>query len=569
MTPAHSDPSAPRIRKWTTTPLVYALGMALVFLGLNYPFIDALIKSQGGLTISNAWDTFTLLVALYALLFLLISLTAWKWVTKPIGYFLLLTAVPAAGAIANYGTEFTPLILRSVFSTDFAEATGFFSVRFAIEFLLLAALPCLLLSRVRIVFPPIGRLIVQKMIAVVAVLLVAIALYLPNQLLFNAFADNAANYRLKSMILPFNYLGALRGYVREELEARRPAEQRAEGDAAPTNAAAAAAVYTRTLPASGKRTVLILLLGESARARSFSLNGYSRETNPRLRNEGVISLSHVEACATATAQSVPCLFSSLGEKNFSYRRARETDNLLDVAKHAGYQVTWYENGMGTQSVTRSATVVKLGSYYHAERDRVLIDSLPSEEELVRSDKDQLIILHQRGSHGPDYAERYSAEFRRFAPDCDSSVLKSCSHDAVVNAYDNTILYTDANIADAIEYLKRLDDRFNTALLYVSDHGESTGEQGWYMHGLPKMIAPEDQTRVPLILWVSPGLEAAQKIDIECVRRRKDEPYSHDNVFHTTVGLLEIRTPDYKGALDVFHACRAATTPVPNGRATDP
>jgi lipid A ethanolaminephosphotransferase len=218
--------------------------------------------------------------------------------------------------------------------------------------------------------------------------------------------------------------------------------------------------------------------------------------------------------------------------------------------------------MGTQSVTLSATVVKLGSYYHAERDRILIDSLPSEEELVRSDKDQLIILHQRGSHGPDYAERYTEEFRRFAPDCDSSVLKSCSPEAVVNAYDNTILYTDANIADAINYLKRLNDRFNTALLYVSDHGESTGEQGWYMHGLPKMIAPEDQIRVPLILWVSPGLEAAQNINIECARRRKDETYSHDNIFHTSVGLLEIETPAYKDALDVFHACRAGQNPAP-------
>ncbi len=568
MTPPNSAPSTRRIPEWKTTPFVYSIGMALVFLGLNYPFIDALIRSQGGLTLGAAWDSFTLLFALYALLFLLFSLTAWKWVTKPIGYFLLLTAVPAAGAIANFGTEFSPLIIRSVFSTDVAEATGFFSVRFVIEFLLLAVLPCFLLSRVRIEFPPIGRLIGQKVIAFVAVLLIAIALYLPNQLLFNAFADNAANYRLKSMILPFNYLGGLRGYLREELESGRPAEERANGAAPATNPTAAVAEYTRALPASGKRTVLVFVLGESARARSFSLNGYSRETNPRLRQEAVISFTHVDACATATAQSLPCLFSSLGEKGFSFRRSKETDNLLDVAKKAGYQVTWFENGMGTQSVTRSATVVKLGSYYHAERDRILIDSLPSEEELARSEKDQLIILHQRGSHGPDYAERYTQEFRRFAPDCDSSVLKSCSPEAVVNAYDNTILYTDANIDDAIEYLKRLGDRFNTALLYVSDHGESTGEGGWYMHGLPKLIAPDDQVRVPLILWVSPGLETAQKINMECVRQRKDAPYSHDNIFSTTVGLLEINAPAYHDALDVFHTCRAGQNPAPNGATTN-
>jgi lipid A ethanolaminephosphotransferase len=126
----------------------------------------------------------------------------------------------------------------------------------------------------------------------------------------------------------------------------------------------------------------------------------------------------------------------------------------------------------------------------------------------------------------------------------------------VNAYDNTILYTDANIDDAIQYLKSLQTEFNTALLYVSDHGESTGEHGWYMHGLPKVVAPDDQTHVPLIAWISPGLQAAQRLDLDCVRRHKDEPYSHDNMFHTTVGLLDIQTPQYDAARDVFRACRA-------------
>lgn len=557
MTLSHHTPNANRPLRWTTTPLVFSLVMALVLLGLNYPFVGAMVKSQGGLTATAAWDALMLLVSLYALLFLLVFLTAWKWVTKAFGYFLLVSAAPAAGAIAHFGTEFSPLIIRSIFYTDLVEAKGFFSLRFAIEFFLLALLPCLFLSRVRIVFPPLGRLLVQKAAAVGAVLLLAIALYIPNQLFFNAFTDNAANYRLKTMILPFNYLGALTGFLREEWDSRRSAGPQETGGAPPTeNRETPAAEFKRPLPASGKRTVFIFVLGESARARSFSLNGYPRETNPRLRREAVISFSHVEACATATAQALPCLFSSLGEKGFSYRRAKETDNLLDVAKKAGYQVTWFENGMGAQSLTRSATVVTLGSYYHAERDRILIDRLPSKQDLIRSGNDHFIVLHQRGSHGPDYAQRYTEEFRRFTPDCDSSVLKSCSHEAVVNTYDNTILYTDANIADAIDYLKRLTDRFNTALLYVSDHGESTGEQGWYMHGLPKAIAPDDQIRVPLILWVSPGLEAAQKINMECARRRKDAPYSHDHVFHTTVGLLDIDASGYNGMLDVFQPCRA-------------
>ena len=540
----------------TTTPLRYALGMALFFIVINYPFVQALIKTLGGLALGTTWDAFILLLALYALLFQLFFLTAWKKVTKPFGYFLLLTAAPAASAVATLGIEFSPLIIRSVFRTDFVEASAFISGRSVVEFLLLGVLPCIILSRIEIQYPPARRFVIQKAVSLAATVVLAAALYFPNQLLFNGFNDNAGNYRLKSMIIPFNYLGALYGFLGEEMDSLRPTVRPSESARPAQPASAAPVVETkRPLPASGKRTVVIFVLGESARAKSFSLNGYARDTNPRLSRQGVISFTHVESCATATAQAVPCLFSSLGEKNFNYRRAAETDNLLDVAKKAGVQVTWYENGMGTQDVTRNITEVKLGSYYHAERDRILIDRLPTRAELVRSGKDQLIVLHQRGSHGPDYAQRYTAEFRKFTPDCGSSVLKSCSNDEVVNAYDNTILYTDANINDAIEYLKSLKGEFNTALLYVSDHGESTGEHGWYMHGLPKVIAPDEQTHVPFIVWISPGLQAAQRINLDCVRQHKNTPYSQDNLFHTTVGLLDIQTPVYDGAQDVLRACR--------------
>jgi lipid A ethanolaminephosphotransferase len=543
--------------KLKTTPLRYALAMALFFLlALNYPFVRALLASMGGLRLGNVGDALLVLSALFAVLFLVFFLTAWQRVTKPIAAFLLLTAAPAAAAIQSLGFEFSPLVIRSVFQTDLVEARGVVSPGWFVSFLLLGLIPCvLLLRRVEIEYPPMGRHLAQKAAAVGATVVAAAALYFPNQLFFNAFADNATNHRLKTMAVPFNYLGALGGFLGEEAEALRP---RGGGKAGPSGGVHFDASRGHLLAGSGKRTVVIFVLGESARARSFSLNGYARETNPRLgRQGGVVSFTRFQACATATAQAVPCLFSSFGERGFSFRRAAETDNLLDVAKRAGYQVTWYENGMGAQAVSRGVTEVKLGSYYRADRDRILIDRLPTREELVGTGKDQLIVLHQRGSHGPDYAQRYTPEFRAFTPDCDNSVLKSCSHEEVVNAYDNSILYTDGNLDDAIEYLKRLGADFNTALLYTSDHGESTGEDGWYMHGLPKAFAPEDQVRVPFIAWFSPALEAAEKLDVDCVRRLRDRPYTHDNVFHSTIGLLDIETPAYDGAQDVFGSCRAS------------
>jgi lipid A ethanolaminephosphotransferase len=536
-----------------TTPLRYALAMALYFLvALNFPFARALLASMGGLGLGNLADALVVFLALYALLFLLFFLTAWRWTTRPLGYVLLLTAAPASCAVLALNTEFSALIIRSVFRTDLVEARGLLTPGPIAFILLLGVLPCVLLRRITVEYPPIGRQVAHKALAIAATLLVAVALYFPNQLFLNSFADNATNHHLKSMAVPFNYLGAMGDFVGEEVAALRSGG----GGAGPASRVHVDASRGRLLTASGKRTVVIFVLGESARARSFSLNGYERETNPRLARQGVVSFTRFQACATATAQAVPCIFSSLGERGFSYRRAEETDNLLDVAQRAGYQVTWYENGMGTQAVSRGVTEVKLGSYYRADRDRILIDRLPTRAALVESGKDQLIVLHQRGSHGPDYAERYTAEYRVFTPDCDSSVLKSCSREAVVNAYDNTILYTDRNLDDAIEYLKGLGPDFNTALVYVSDHGESTGERGWYMHGLPKAIAPDDQTRVPFIAWFSPGLQAAERLDVDCVRRLRDGAYSQDNVFHTTLGLLDVETPAYSAALDVFRACRA-------------
>ena len=545
-----------------TTPLRYSLAMALFFLvALNYPFDESLFASMGGLRVSSLGDALMVFAGIYVVLFLLFFVfTAWKRVTKPIAYLLLLTAAPASLAVLYLNVEFTPITVRAVFTTDPLEVKDFFTASTTSQLLLLGVLPCLLLSRVDLEFPPLKRLATQKALSIGACLVVAAALYLPNQLFFNSFVDNATNYRLKTMLVPFNYLDALLGFLKEEM----PRTAHASGGGAPR--VHVEATRGPRLAASGKRTILIFVLGESARARSFSLNGYDRDTNPRLEKEDVVSFTRFHSCATATAIAVPCLFSGLGEQDFSLARASASDNLLDVAQRAGFQVTWYENGMGTLSVDRNETEVRLGSYYKAERDHVLVDRLPSKDELDRSGKDQFIVLHQRGSHGPDYSERYPPEFRTFTPDCDSVTLKSCSREEIVNAYDNTILYTDAVLADAIEYLKGLEGEYNGALVYLSDHGESTGEGGWYMHGLPMSIAPDDQTRVPFIAWFSPGIVQAEKLDVGCVKGLRDAPFSQDDVFATTLGLLDVVTPVYDGARDIFRPCRGAddqTRPPPS------
>lgn len=170
-------------------------------------------------------------------------------------------------------------------------------------------------------------------------------------------------------------------------------------------------------------------------------------------------------------------------------------------------------------------------------------------------RDVAIVLHQLGNHGPAYYRRYPPAFRRFLPTCDTSELRSCTREQIVNTYDNAILYTDDLLAKAIGFLKAQQRRYDTVLLYLSDHGESLGELGLYLHGLPYAIAPSTQTAVPMILWVSEGFQRQMSLQANCLRQQGRAPASHDNLFHSLVGLLSIRTPVYREERDLFARCR--------------
>ena len=160
-----------------------------------------------------------------------------------------------------------------------------------------------------------------------------------------------------------------------------------------------------------------------------------------------------------------------------------------------------------------------------------------------------------GSHGPAYFKRVPTAAKRFLPECSSNALQDCSGEQLVNAYDNTIAYNDQFLAQAIGWLQQREASNDTALLYVSDHGESLGESNLYLHGLPYAIAPDLQKRVPWITWLSPGFAQHQHLDVACLRGRADAEISHDNYFHSVLGLLDVRSSVYQPALDAYAACR--------------
>jgi lipid A ethanolaminephosphotransferase len=166
--------------------------------------------------------------------------------------------------------------------------------------------------------------------------------------------------------------------------------------------------------------------------------------------------------------------------------------------------------------------------------------------------DILIVLHQMGSHGPAYFKRYPAEFRAFTPTCETNQLDSCTQEEISNTYDNTILYTDYFLSRVIDLLRANDGGFETALLYVSDHGESLGESGVYLHGLPYLIAPDAQIRVPLVAWFGRNYD---DVDRAALRQLRDRPLSHDNIFHTMLGLFEAGSEVYDPKQDLLQLAR--------------
>jgi lipid A ethanolaminephosphotransferase len=305
--------------------------------------------------------------------------------------------------------------------------------------------------------------------------------------------------------------------------------------------------------------VTIIVVGETARAMSFSLNGYGRDTNPRLALErSLVNFSDVSSCGTATAVSVPCVFSDLTRSGYSDDKARSKEGLLDVLRRAGMEVIWRDNNSGCKGVCDRVTFEDMSKPVPGSPfcntddcyDEHLLEGLPA---LIRSaERDLVIVLHQKGSHGPAYWKRYPPGFGKFGPVCRTSELEKCSRDAIAAAYDNTILYTDHFLDRTIALLKEAG--VPASMLYFSDHGESLGEKNMYLHGAPYMFSPEEQRKVPMMLWMSDSFTSRFHIDRGCLAARSGQRFSHDNVFHSTLGMLNVNTAVYNAKLDLFQAC---------------
>lgn len=324
------------------------------------------------------------------------------------------------------------------------------------------------------------------------------------------------------------------------------------------------AVQKPEMHSGPRKNLTILMLGETSRAQNFSLGGYQRETNPRLKQDDVIYFANTTSCGTATAVSVPCMFSNMPRAHYDEELAHHQEGVLDILQRAGIRVLWNDNDGGCKGACdrvphQNVTDLNLtGQCIEGEcYDEVLFHNLESYIDNLQ--QDGIIVLHTIGSHGPTYYNRYPAEFRKFTPTCDTNEIQSCSQQQLTNTYDNTILYIDYVVDKAIKLLQSKQDKFTTSLVYLSDHGESLGEDGVYLHGLPWSIAPETQKHVPMLLWLSQDYQQRYGVSSQCLQQRaKTDPYSQDNLFSTLLGLLGVDTHEYQATDDILTPCRSET-----------
>lgn len=480
----------------------------------------------------------------------MVSVLAWRWTLKPVLAVLLVAAALGAHFMLSYHVVIDSSMLTNALQTNPREVRELLGFRFFASVGLLGVVPCVALWRWRVDYGRWPRRALHNLLQAAAALLAVGLLTLAS---FGPLASTMRNHKaLRYLVNPFNAVYAL---------GRLATGPQRHGDALQPLGLDARVAW----PPSARPPLLVLVLGETGRSGNFGLNGYGRDTTPELARQGVASFRNAWSCGTSTAASVPCMFSSLGRAGFD-ARTHDTEGLLDVVRHAGMAVLWVDNQSGCKGVCDRVPSLSTASLAHPQLcpdgecfDSIMLDgldqriaALPAE----RRARGVVVVLHQMGSHGPAYHLRSPAAFKRFLPECTGSDLQGCSRETLVNAYDNSIAYTDHFLAGTIDWLKQ-QRAYDTAMVYVADHGESLGENNLYLHGMPYVLAPDVQKRVPWITWTSATFAQRSGVTSACLRGEADRPVTHDNYFHSVLGLLAVQSSVYRRALDVYASCARA------------
>jgi lipid A ethanolaminephosphotransferase len=381
----------------------------------------------------------------------------------------------------SYGIRFDLEMLNNTLKTDIYETKELISTEFILYIIFVIILPSIIIAKTKITYDPIKKYLLKKAAIIFSLTLILIVT------LFFSYSKMAVFFRVnrdvQHFLTPANYIHTIKRAINRKIHKNivqiiEPMEIEFKND---------------------KDLVVVLVIGETARKDNFSLYGYKKETNPLLKKQkDLMVFQNMIACGTNTAVSVPCML----EVDKSH------ENIIKTLSKTGLKIKWYDNNYGgcygncseIENVATNHSKCKDSSCV----DEVIFEQFFSDLKNYKTGK-SFFILHQNGSHGPLYYKRYPKEFAKFKPECKTSQVNKCSQEELINAYDNTILYTDYLLNKTIEKLK--ESKKNAVMIYISDHGESLGENGIFLHGFPYKIAPKEQKEVPFLIWSSKKINA--------------------------------------------------------------
>lgn len=523
--------------KARTAILAVALLLVVFANGAFFKHVSEVYPLIGG----NILFVMSLGVVLFSLITVVLMLLSGRYTLKPVLITVLMVSSMVAYFMDAYDVVIDSHMIQNLLETNIKESLDLLSFKQVIYFVLLGVIPSAIVYRMKIVPMTLKESLIDKAKVIGMALTLSIVIIFSFSKYYTSFFRE--HKPLRYYTNPTYYIYSVVHYVQETF-------------AHPYSGIAPIGEDAKIVSGDEPRKLIVMVVGEAVRWDHFGLNNYERDTTPLLRKEDVINFTQFTSCGTETAVSVPCMFSSFGREEYDKEKAKHTENVLDVLKRAGVNILWRDNNSDSKGV---ADRVAYEDYQSPKLNTICDEECRDEGMLVGLQEyinahpkgDILIVLHQMGNHGPAYYKRYPKSFEKYTPVCKTNQLEQCSKEEITNAYDNTVLYTDTFLTKVIALLKGNDERFATGMFYVSDHGESLGENGLYLHGFPYAIAPEAQKHVPAVMWFGKQF----KIDQDKIAASAKEPQTQDSLFHTLLGYLDVNTSVYKPELDLLHVGR--------------
>jgi len=495
----------------------FALLMSFLnFLFFHLPFFTFVVdkvdyKSFAGVTLIVSL-VIIMLVANFFVFYLFFFLS--RVIGKSLLVLFFIINAIAVYFVNTYGVIIDESMIGNVLNTNYAESSSFFSIKLIVYLILLGIVPSIFIIKAKIINVTWKKFLITSSVTLVFIL----ALVYVNASNWLWIDKNSKT--LGGLAMPWSYSVNLSLFYIHK-------HQKNEKEILLPNA---------TIK-DNKKSVIVLVIGESARRQNFSLYGYKKNTNPLLSKTPNLFHFDATSCATYTTAGVKCILEHTS-----------TDELYEILPNYLYRnnveviwrtTNWGEPPIHIKNYQNTDALMPNCKGDGCKFDEILLSGL--KEQILGSTKNKiLIVLHTSTSHGPSYSKKYPAQFEVFKPVCNSVELGNCSQTDLINAYDNTIVYTDYILHSLIENLKELKE-YNSAMIFVSDHGESLGEKNLYMHGVPMSIAPKEQYEIPFIVWLS---DSSKQL-------KPNKMLSQNNVFHSVLNFLGIQSPIYNEQMNIF------------------